>query len=357
MPEGVKHHVGQTSGLFQPFKLIAQHTVFAGTPGFLRQHKIIVDEVLSHKLFELVLLLFPVPQDQRQRLGYPDTPYAALGLRLFQDKARRGLAAHQPGKHEENVAVAQRVDGLLVYTRQLLLHHQVGIIVGNVLVRDMNAVPRQAGDLTEPQRTGKGKVDCHIELAVRAAIQRLTDDVCRPDFALLLLVLRQQNVLKGVFRYHVPPHRLPESAMQQLHDFFNGTGRHIFRAGMAVWGFNRRCLLQLHNKAVHRAAIDVLDIGIAYNRVDVVFNQADIAGVCRKPPPLCPIDFHKFFQKVSDAKLVRRNKDAFIDFVFNLRLSRLGFFLGRERFPFLALHALGILVSVNYREFFASLLN
>lgn len=52
----MKYHVGQTSRLLQPLKLISDDPVLAGTPRFQSQNQIIIGIFAPHKLFKLVLL-------------------------------------------------------------------------------------------------------------------------------------------------------------------------------------------------------------------------------------------------------------------------------------------------------------
>ena len=86
--ERMKNNIWKTSGFFQSFKLISNNPIFTGAARFLRQNQIVVDIVIAHKLLELVLLLFPFPQDKGKSSRNPNLTNAAFCFRLFQNEPR-----------------------------------------------------------------------------------------------------------------------------------------------------------------------------------------------------------------------------------------------------------------------------
>ena len=73
---------------------------------------------------------------------------------------------------------------------------------------NMDVFPGQPQDFTHTQRAGKGKVHCHIELAVRAFVQGKTDHIRCPDIPFRILRFREDHIVKGISCNDFPSYRL-----------------------------------------------------------------------------------------------------------------------------------------------------
>ena len=121
-----------------------------------------------------------------------------------------------------DILLPQHFNGPFGGPRQLLVDIDTGIVISNILVRDMDIVPGQPQDLTHSQRAGKGQVHSHIELAVRTLVQRGADHIGGPNIPLLILRLGKDHIFKGVLGDQLPPYCLLEGAAQELDDLLNG---------------------------------------------------------------------------------------------------------------------------------------
>ena len=73
----------------------------------------------------------------------------------------------------------------------------IGVVIGTIVIGDVDIVPGQPQDLTHPQGAGKGQVHRYIELAVRTLIQGGADHIGGPDVPLLYSVLGSTTLSKG----------------------------------------------------------------------------------------------------------------------------------------------------------------
>ena len=169
-----------------------------------------------------------------------------------------------------DVLLPQHLNGPFGGPRQLLVDIDIGIVIGNILVGDMDIVPGQPQDLAHPQRAGKGQVHGHIELAVRTLVQCGADHISGPDVPLLILRLGQDHIFKGVLGDQLPPHRLLERAAQEFDDLLNGGIGHKVRLCVMGPGIHRRGFLQSLDVLVHYSRGDLLHLHIPDDGVDVV---------------------------------------------------------------------------------------
>ena len=100
----------------------------------------------------------------------------------------------------------------------------------------MDVLPGQSQDFTHTQRAGKGKVHCHIELAVRAFVQGKTDHIRRPDIPFRILRFREDHIVKGISCNDFPSYRLLKRTPQELDDLFNGLVADISGNGLSGFG-------------------------------------------------------------------------------------------------------------------------
>ena len=121
----MKNNIWKTSGFFQSFKLISNNPIFTGAARFLRQNQIVVD---------IVMFLFPFPQDKGKSSRNPNLTNAAFCFRLFQNEPRGRLPAHQAREYKEDVLFANCVDSLLVNTGQLFFNPDEGIIPSDFFI-------------------------------------------------------------------------------------------------------------------------------------------------------------------------------------------------------------------------------
>ena len=247
----MKNNIWKTSGFFQPFKLISNNPIFTGAARFLRQNQVVVDIVIAHKLLELVLLLFPFPQDEGKSSRNPNLTNTAFCFRLFQNEPRRGFPTHQAREYKENVLFANCVDSLLVNTGQLLFNPDEGIIPSDFFIRYMNTVPCKASDFAHPHGAGKGQVDCNIQLSIRAVVESISNNISSPDSSDLFLPLGQDCILKGIFSNNVPADSLVKCTAHQLNNLFNGAWRNKVCPCMSVWSFDWRRFLQPLDELIH----------------------------------------------------------------------------------------------------------
>ncbi len=143
------------------------------------------------------------PQDVGQRLGQPYLADTGIGLGLFQDHSCAGVGK-QRRKDVVDILLPQHLNGPLGGPRQLLVDENIGVVIGNILVGDVDVVPGQAQDLAHAQRADKGQVHRHIELAVRTLIQSGADHIGGPDVPLLVLRFGQDHIFKGVLGRSAP---------------------------------------------------------------------------------------------------------------------------------------------------------
>ena len=154
----------------------------------------------------------------------------------------------------------------------------------------MDIIPGQAKDFTHTQRAGKGKVHCHIELAVRTLIQGGTDHIRIPDIPLLVLRLWEDHVIKRISRNDLPPYRLLERTAEELDDLLNGLVADIGSGGLSCFGRYGPCFLQGLNVPIHHTGCYRLYLHITDDRVDVVGNQSRLAVIHRDAPLLFPVE-------------------------------------------------------------------
>lgn len=74
-----------------------------------------------------------------------------------------------------DVLLPQHLNSPLGGPRQFLIDVDIGVVIDNIFIGDVDIAPGQSQNLTHAQRTGKGKVHCHIEFAVRTLIQSAAD--------------------------------------------------------------------------------------------------------------------------------------------------------------------------------------
>ena len=170
MAEGMKDHSGQPRLFPQLFKLLQDDTILTGPAIGQRHHQVEVLVLVTEKRPKLILGFFPLPQDVGQGLGQPHLADTGIRLGLFQDDSGAGVG-EQRREHMVDVLLPQHLNGPLGGPRQLLVDIDIGVVISNILVGDMDIVPGQPQDLTHPQRAGKGQVHSHIELAVRTLVQ------------------------------------------------------------------------------------------------------------------------------------------------------------------------------------------
>ena len=289
----MEYHIGQAGRLFKAFKLVADDAVLAGPPRFLSQYQIVVCIVRPHELFQPVLLFLPVAQDKGKGFGKPYLTDAAFCLWFFQDKPGGWFAAHQPGEYKKDILFPKCVNRPLVNTGKFLFNPYICVIVCNVFICDVEAVPGQAGDLPHPHGAGKSQIDCNVEFPILAVVESLADGIRRPDCPDFLFPFRQVGILKRVFANDIPPDCLMESAPEEFNNLFDGAGRHILRFRMAVWSIYRGCFLKLLDIFIHSPFVDVLDNKVSNQRIDIVVDQRRIAGIDRKAPFLFSIKINK----------------------------------------------------------------
>ena len=112
-------------------------------------------------------------------------------------------------------------------------------------VEDVDNIPVHAEQVvnnkkvTDTQRAGKGKVHCHIELAVRAFVQGKTDHIRRPDIPFRILRFREDHIVKGISCNDFPSYRLLKCTPQELDDLFNGLVADIGGNGLSGLGRHR----------------------------------------------------------------------------------------------------------------------
>ena len=141
----------------------------------------------------------------------------------------------------------------------------------------MDIAPGQSQNLTHAQRTGKGKVHCHIEFAVRTLVQSGADHIGGPDVPLLVFHFGQQceYLAQGFYKAGVKGVVLPaggHAVYINMDEFFDGKRDHTTFAGT---GFS----LEL----IRRYGIRVSELGDFSMEYDLKTpeQQAELANVVR----------------------------------------------------------------------------
>ena len=312
MTEGMKDHSGQPCLFPQLLKLLQDDAVLAGAPIGQRHHQVKILVLVTEKSAKLILGVFPFPQ-----------PYLAdtgIGLGLFQDHSCAGVGK-QRRKDVVDILLPQHLNGPLGGPRQLLVDENIGVVIGNILVGDVDVVPGQAQDLAHAQRAGKGQVHRHIELAVRTLIQSGADHIGGPDVPLLVLRFGQDHIFKGVLGDQLPPYRLLEGAAQEFDDLLDGGVGDQIRLCVMGPGIHCRGFLQGLDVLVHHPRRDLLHLQISNDGVDVVGDQRVLAVVHGHAPLLFPIERNKVQKKFCDGLVAGRKEGPRELLVLHLRFA------------------------------------
>jgi len=167
--------------------------------------------------------------------GQPHLADAGIGLGLFQNNSCAGVR-HKRSEDVVDILLTQRFNRPFGCPRQLLVDVDIGVIRRNIFIGNMDVLPGQSQDFTHTQRTGKGKVHCYIEFAVRAFVQGKTDHIRRPDIPFRILRFREDHIVKGISCNDFPSYRLLKRTPQELDDLFNGLVADIGGNGLSGLG-------------------------------------------------------------------------------------------------------------------------
>ena len=220
-----------------------------------------------------------------------------------------------------DILLPQHLNSPLGGPRQLLVDENIGVVIGNVLIGDVDVVPGQPQDLAHAQRAGKGQIHRHIELAVRTLVQSGADHISGPDVPLLVLRLGQDHIFKGVLGDQLPPYRLLEGAAQEFDDLLDGGVGDQVRLCVMGPGIHCRGFLQGLDVLVHHPRRDLLHLQIPNDRVDVVGNQRVLAVVHGHAPLLFPIERNKVQKKFCDGLVAGRKEGPRELLVLHLRFA------------------------------------
>ena len=320
MTEGMKDHPGQPCLLPQLLKLLQDDAVLAGSAVGQRHYQVIILILVTEKAPQLILGFLPFPQDVGQRLGQPHLADTGIRLGLFQNHPGAGVGK-QRRKDVVDILLPQHLNGPLGGPRQLLVDENIGVVIGNIVIGDVDIVPGQPQDLTHPQGAGKGQVHRYIELAVRTLIQGGADHIGGPDVPLLILRLGQYHIVKGVLGDQLPPYCLLEGAAQELDDLLDGGVSDQVCLCVMGPGIHRRGFLQGLDVLIHYPRGDILHLHIPDDGVDVVGNQRVLAVVHGHAPLLFPIKRNKVQKKFCDGLVAGRQEGPRELLVFHLRLA------------------------------------
>ena len=133
-----------------------------------------------------------------------------------------------------DVLLPQHLNSPLGGPRQFLIDVDIGVVIGNIFIGDVDIAPGQSQNLTHAQRTGKGKVHCHIEFAVRTLIQSGADHIGGPDVPLLVFHFGQHHIVKGVLGNQLPPNRLLEGTAEKFDDLLDSGIGYELRFGVVM---------------------------------------------------------------------------------------------------------------------------
>ena len=242
-----------------------------------------------------------------------------------------------------DVLLPQHLNGPLGGPRQLLIDVDIGVVIGNIFIGDVDIAPGQPQNLTHAQRTGKGQIHCHIEFAIRTLIQGGADHIGGPDVPLLVFHFGQHHIVKWVLGNQLPPNRLFEGAAEKFDDLFDGSVGDKLRFGVVRPGVHRRGFLQSLDVLIHYPRGDVLHLHIPNDGVDVVGNQRVLAVVHRHAPPLFAIEGDEVRQELRNILIGGRKEGVGAFLTLNLCLALQCLLVGSAGFPFL----LGLAVLVH----------
>ena len=220
-----------------------------------------------------------------------------------------------------DILLPQHFNGPLGGPRQLLVDENIGVVIGNIVIGDVDIVPGQPQDLTHAQGAGKGQVHRYIELAVRTLVQGGADHIGCPDVPLLVLRLGQNHIVEGVLGNQLPSYCLLEGAAQELDDLLNGGISDQVCLCMMGPGIHRRSFLQGLDVLVHYPRGDILHLHIPDDGVDVVGDQRVLAVVHGHAPLLFPIKRNKVQKKFCDGLVAGRKEGPRELLVLHLRLA------------------------------------
>ena len=179
----------------------------------------------------------------------------------------------------------------------------------------------QVSPRISPHGAGKGQVHGDVELAIRAAVQGLADDLSGPDVPLLVLRFWQHHIVEGVLWDDLPSDRLLEGAAEQFDDLLNVLIAHVLRLGAVGLGGHRRRFLQGLNVLVHYTGRDVLHLQIPDDGVNIVGDEGGLAVVHGHAPPLFAVEGDEVQHELLDGLVAGREEGARGLFALNLRLA------------------------------------
>lgn len=166
---------------------------------------------------------------------------------------------------------------------------------GDAFIGNIHAVPCQRQQFTDTQGAGKRQVQAKLQPRIIAAFNRLEQRRCVPDLPLLSFMLGQGGIARRILFDQIPFLCLCERTPQEIMNFlysrcsYKSSFPGVFLLAHLL---NGRYFLQCLIILLQRAGRYLAQLQFTDNWLDVVPDQASIAGICGDRPFRFPIQLH-----------------------------------------------------------------
>ena len=350
--QAVKYYRRQIVFLNQFLHGFTDDRTFRGHSKIRCDNQVEIHVIAAHCFLGCFLLHLPRHQHFSHRFREKHFANAAFGLRLFQNQRRIVMKALFREVKEDILGI-QRVHGVFLHPLELFGDKYISRSSSDTFFRNVNAVPGQTQQFSDPQGAGESKIQAQPQSRISAALDGFEERRRVPNLSSLGLMLGKRCIMSRIFFDKIPFLCLSQCTPQKivhLPDGGRGDKGLFLGVFLVVLLFNSRCFQKNLIILLQCKGCDLIELHLSDDRLDIVVDQAQIAGICGDRPLSFSVQFDIFIKEFPECAALWNGEGSGHLAVFDLHLPFLCLLHCAAGFPFLMLLPLSINVGVHHAE-------